>query len=47
MGWNVGITVGEKAGIMISMYNVCLAPGGQYNTTETSSDSTAYYYIDG
>jgi len=47
MGWNVGITVGEKAGIMISMYNLCLAQGGLYNPAETSSDCTASSSFDG
>lgn len=37
---------GEKAGIMISMYNVRLAQGRLDNTAETSSESTAPYYVD-
>ena len=46
MGWNVGIRVGETAGIRISIHNVCLAQGGLYNTAETSSVSTASYSLD-
>ena len=46
MGWNVGIRVGETAGIVISIHNVCLAQGGLYNTAETSSVSTASYSLD-
>ena len=43
MSWNLGIRVGAKAGIMISMYNVGLAQGRLYNTVETSSHFRASY----
>ena len=47
MGWIAGIRFGEKEGIIISMCDVGLAGGRLYNTEETSSDSTASYYVDG
>ena len=34
-------------GIMISTHNVGGAPGRQYSTEKTSSDSIASYYADG
>ena len=47
MGWNVGIRVGEKEGIIISMCNVGLARGELQNKEDTSSDTTISYYVDG
>ena len=36
----------KKGGITITMYSVCGAWGGLYNTEKTSSDFTASYYAD-